>query len=720
MENQPPQTVTRRIIETFLAKNEYILAIGVVGVLTVLIIPVPNGVIDILLTTSFAIGLLVLFATLQINHALEMSSFPALLLFTTMFRLALNISTTRSILLRGEAGEVIHSFGQFVVGGNMIVGGIIFVIIVIIQFIVITKGSSRISEVTARFTLDAMPGKQMAIDADLSAGLITEEQARARREFISKEAEFYGSMDGAAKFVRGDTIAGLIITGINIVGGILIGITKDNLVAGEALQKYAILTVGDGLVSQIPSMIIAIASGILVTNTSSETALGADLIGQLFFKPKSLIIGSVVLFLMGIVPGLPTTAFITLSILMGGAYFVLYKQEKEDQAFEVQNQQDQQQMIEAQTQQQQQVSQDTPEQALRIDRMAIEIGYKLIPIVDPNMEGNLLTRITALRKQVAARFGFIIPPIRIKDNLQLPPNTYSIRLRGHEVAQGELLLDHFLAMESGAVTEKLEGVATTEPAFGLPALWIPAAQKERADAAGYATIDPNSVLVTHLMEVVQTHSSEILTREDAQHLIDTAKESNPVVVEELIPELLPVASVQQVLANLLRERVPIIDLGLILETLSNYARQTQDPLVLAEHCRHALARAICAMYQNAQGRLGVLALDPNLEQAFSRAVQQTDTGNQIILSPQVTQRFLEATIASSQKAMSKGFEPVLLVSSSMRRLTRQLVETSLPRLAIIAYNEIPAGVQTEILDTVTFAEQAQPAQPAPEPVGAGV
>jgi len=719
MENPEGTSVARRLIETFLGKSEYVLAAGVVGVLTVLIVPVPNGVIDILLTLSFSIALLVLFATLQINHALEMSSFPALLLFTTMFRLALNISTTRSILLRGEAGEVIDAFGQFVVGGNMIVGGIIFIILVIIQFIVITKGASRISEVAARFTLDAMPGKQMAIDADLSAGLVTEDQARERRTVISREAEFYGAMDGAAKFVRGDTIAGLIITAINIVGGVLIGITGHSLTAGAALQKYAILTVGDGLVCQIPSMVIAIASGILVTNTSSEAALGADLLGQLFFKPKSLIIGSVVLFMLGAVPGLPTTAFMTVGILLGGAYFLLYKQEKEDQALESSRQQEAQQQAEAQAQQQQQATQDTPEQALRVDRMSIELGYKLIPMVDPNMEGNLLTRITALRKQVAARFGFIIPPIRIKDNLQLPPNTYSIRLRGQEVARGDLLLDHFLAMESGTVTEKIEGTPTTEPAFGLPAIWIPAAQKEQADAAGYATIDPVSVLVTHLMEVLQMHASEILTREDVQHLIETAKESNPVVIEELIPELLPLASVQQVLANLLQERVPIQDLGLILETLANYARQTQDPVILAEFCRQKLGRAICSMYQNPQGQLGVLALDPNLEQIFSRAVQQTDAGPQILLSPQITQQFIEAVVNSSQKAMSQGFEPVLLVSTSMRRLVRRLIENALPRLAILAYSEVPSGFQTEILDSVSLTERPQPSPAAQQPVGAG-
>jgi flagellar biosynthesis protein FlhA len=712
MENAPGRSLPRTIIEGILSKNEYILAAGVVGILTVLIVPVPSVVIDLLLTTSVAIALLVLFATLQINHPLEMSSFPALLLFTTMFRLGLNISTTRSILLHGEAGEVIEAFGQFVVGGNMVVGMIIFSILVIIQFIVITKGASRISEVAARFTLDAMPGKQMAVDADLSAGLIDEDDARNRRNLITKEAEFQGSMDGAAKFVRGDTIAGLIITAINIVGGIIIGMTSHGLSAADALEKYAILTVGDGLVSQIPSMIIAIASGILVTNTSSDAALGADLIGQVAFKPKSLLIGSTVLLGLGLVPGLPTFAFLTMSAVFGVGWFILQSQEKEDQVIAEQQAMEHQQAME---QQQAQV-QDTPEQALAVDRMGIEIGYKLIPVVDPNMDGNLLSRITALRKQVAGRFGYIIPPIRIKDNLQLPPSTYSILLRGQEIAKGELMLDHFLAMESGGVTEQLEGVRTTEPAFGLPAIWIPASEKERADAAGYATIDPVSVLVTHLMEILQSHAHEILTREDAQHLIGTAQAASPSVVEELIPDLMPVSSVQQVLTQLLKERVPIVDLSLILETLANHARQTQDPELLAEHCRQALGRSVCATYQNQEGRLGVLALDPNIEQSFSRAVQQTDTGPQIILSPQFTQQFIEATINSSQQAMTKGFEPVLLVSSSMRRLIRRLLENSLPRLAIVAYNEIPAGISTEIIDTVRV-QMGQPA--AQQPVGVG-
>ncbi|MDP6353524.1 MAG: flagellar biosynthesis protein FlhA [Planctomycetota bacterium] len=716
MENAPGRSLPRTIIEGILSKNEYILAAGVVGILTVLIVPVPSVVIDLLLTTSVAIALLVLFATLQINHPLEMSSFPALLLFTTMFRLGLNISTTRSILLHGEAGEVIEAFGQFVVGGNMVVGMIIFSILVIIQFIVITKGASRISEVAARFTLDAMPGKQMAVDADLSAGLIDEDDARSRRNLITKEAEFQGSMDGAAKFVRGDTIAGLIITVINIVGGIIIGMTSHGLSAADALEKYAILTVGDGLVSQIPSMIIAIASGILVTNTSSDAALGADLIGQVAFKPKSLLIGSTVLLGLGLVPGLPTFAFLTMSAVFGVGWFILQSQEKEDRVIAEQQAMEHQQSMEQQQAQEQAQVQDTPEQALSVDRMGIEIGYKLIPVVDPNMDGNLLSRITALRKQVAGRFGYIIPPIRIKDNLQLPPSTYSILLRGQEIAKGELMLDHFLAMESGGVTEQLEGVRTTEPAFGLPAIWIPASEKERADAAGYATIDPVSVLVTHLMEILQSHAHEILTREDAQHLIGTAQAASPTVVEELIPDLLPISSVQQVLTQLLKERVPIVDLSLILETLANHARQTQDPELLAEHCRQALGRSVCATYQNQEGRLGVLALDPNIEQSFSRAVQQTDTGPQIILSPQFTQQFIEATINSSQQAMTKGFEPVLLVSSSMRRLIRRLLENSLPRLAIVAYNEIPAGISTEIIDTVRV-QMGQPA--AQQPVGVG-
>lgn len=715
MENAPRKSLPRTIIEGILDKNEYILAAGVVGILTVLIIPVPNVVIDLLLTASVAVSLLVLFATLQINHPLEMSSFPALLLFTTMFRLGLNISTTRAILLHGEAGEVIEAFGQFVVGGNMVVGMIIFSILVIIQFIVITKGASRISEVAARFTLDAMPGKQMAVDADLSAGLINENDARARRTLITREAEFQGAMDGAAKFVRGDTIAGLIITVINIVGGIIIGMTSHGLSAGDALEKYAILTVGDGLISQIPSMIIAIASGILVTNTSSDAALGADLIGQIAFKPKSLLIGSTVLFGLGLVPGLPTFAFLTMSAIFGFGWFLLHTQEKEDQVIAEQQVMERQQAVENQQAQSRQV-QDTPEQALSVDRMGIEIGYKLIPVVDPKMDGNLLSRITALRKQVAGRFGYIIPPIRIKDNLQLPPNTYSILLRGQAISKGELMLDHFLAMESGGVTEKIQGIRTTEPAFGLPAIWIPASEKERADAAGYATIDPVSVLVTHLMEILQTHAHEILTRQDAHHLINTTRTTNPTVVEELIPDLLPASGVQQVLTNLLKERVPIVDLSLILETLANHARQTQDPELLAEYCRRALGRSICATYQNQQGRLGVIALDPNIEQSFSRAVQQTDTGPQIILSPQFTQQFIEATINSSQQAMTKGFEPVLLVSSSMRRLIRRLLENSLPRLAIVAYNEIPAGISTEIIDTVRMKAQ-QPAQQ--QPVGAG-
>ena len=595
-------------LQRFLKHSDIVLAGAVVLVIVMMIIPLPTALLDILFAFNITVSLTVLLVALYTLEPLDFSVFPSLLLVTTLFRLALNVSSTRLILLQGYAGQIIESFGNFVVGGNYIVGMVIFLILVVIQFVVITNGAGRVAEVAARFTLDAMPGKQMSIDADLNAGLINDEEARRRRRMIEKEADFYGAMDGASKFVKGDAIAGIIITLINILGGIAVGSFMLGLSLQESAQRFALLTVGDGLVSQIPALLISTATGIVVTRAASESNLGEDLTRQILAQPRSLGIASGVLFAFGLVPGLPTVPFFILSVLSGAAAYAVSRAMRAEEA--------RRQAAEA-ARRQQAASQESVKpgdlvDALAVEPLELEIGYGLIPLVDRGQGGDLLDRITMVRRRIATELGLLVSPIRIRDNLELGPNEYVVKVRGNAVARAEIFPDRFLAMDSGMVTEKVEGIETKEPAFGLPAVWVSEADRDRAELAGYTVVDPSSVTTTHLAEIIKRYAPELLGRQDTKNTIDSLKESAPAVVDEVIPDVLTVGEVQKVLQNLLRERVPIRDMITILETLGDYGKSTRNVDVLSEYCRQALARTICRQYQDEEGMINVITVSPSL------------------------------------------------------------------------------------------------------------
>ena len=671
--------------------SDVALAIAVVGVLLVLIVPIPTPLVDVLLTLNIACALLLMMVTLSAAKALELSTFPSILLFTTLFRLSLNVASTRLILLNGYAGEVINAFGHFVVGGNVVVGMIIFLILVVIQFVVITRGSGRISEVAARFTLDAMPGKQMAIDADLNSGLITEDQARERREKISQEAEFYGAMDGASKFVRGDAIAGVIITAVNLLGGIIMGKIRGMSIP-DAIQTYSILTVGDGLVTQIPSLIIATTAGIIVTKASSSTNLANDLAGQILMHPRSLAIAGGILCFFGLIPGLPMLPFFILSAVFIGLSFAVRKAGRER----------------AQTEEAEKIAQahaaaegDEFLNLPQVDRLAIEVGFQLIPLLDPSQSDEMLRKIRAVRRQLAGKLGILIPPVRIHDNLDLKPADYVIRLRGNEIARGTLLVDHLLAIDSGMVTEPLQGEGTNEPAFGLPALWITPSQKDRAEATGYTVADPRSVLITHLTEVIRKHAAELLTREDVRQLVESVKENEPTVVEELIPNLVTLGGVQKVLQGLLDEGIPITDLGSILEAVADHAPTTTDLEPLTELVRKSISRTICANIED-RGTPGAITLDPSLEQMIAQSVQEAGSAPVMILEPGRSEQFVRNIANAVRDTVSAGFEAILLTSSPIRRHVRRITQHVIPDLPVLAYDELIPEMRVEGRATITL------------------
>jgi len=680
-------------IRTLARHSDVFLAASVVGVLLVLIVPVPTPLVDVLLTLNIACSLLLLMVALSAARPLEFSTFPSLLLFTTLFRLSLNVASTRLILLNGYAGEVINAFGHFVVAGNMVVGLIVFLILVVIQFVVITRGAGRVSEVAARFTLDAMPGKQMAIDADLNSGLITEDQARRRREQIAQEAEFYGAMDGASKFVRGDAIAGIVITAVNLLGGMVMG-KVNGMSIGEALRTYSILTVGDGLVTQIPSLIIATTAGIIVTKASSSTNLARDVAGEVLTHPRSLAIGAGIMALFGLVPGLPTLPFFVLSAVFVGLFLACRRAARERAATP----------REGEPAQAPPPTEETELASLmQVDRVAVEVGYQLIPLVDPAQSDEMLRKIRALRRQLAAKLGIIVPPIRIHDNLQLKPQEYVIRLRGNEVARAELLADHLLAIDSGMVQAPLEGQPTREPAFGLPALWISPTQKDLAEAAGYTVADPRSVLITHLSEVLKKHAAELLTREDVRQLVDHLKEHSPTVVEELIPNLISLGGVQKVLQGLLSEGVPVCDLGSILEAIADHASKTKDPSALTELVRKSIARTICSHVET-RGRLGAITLDPALEQMIAQSVQEAGGGAVLVLEPTRSEQLLKKIADAVRSTVTAGYEAVLLTSSPIRKHVRRIVEHIMPDLPVLSYDELVPDMRLEGRATVALEE----------------
>lgn len=676
----------------FLKKySDIIVALAIITIVIMMIIPLPTILLDLLLCLNITMALVIVMVAVYNVEPLDFSVFPSLLLITTLFRLALNVSSTRLILLEGYAGEVILSFGNFVVGGNAVIGFIIFVILIIIQFIVITKGSERVAEVAARFTLDAMPGKQMSIDADLNTGAISDAEASRRREKIQREADFYGAMDGASKFVKGDAIAAIIIIIINIIGGFIIGMVQRNLDVVHALQTYTLLTVGEGLVNQIPALLISTATGIVVTRAASDSDLGHDISNQLFSNSRVFFIVSGVLMLLAIVPGLPGIPFMTLSIALGLIGYNLHKAVKTTtEKTQVQQEEKEKEEIRK------------PENIislLQVDPMELEIGYSLIPLVDTGQGGDLLERIVMIRRQCALEMGLVVPTIRIRDNIQIKPNAYIVKLKGIEIARGELLLDHYLAMNSGTVFEEMSGIDTVEPAFGLPAIWIPESDREQAELNGYTVVDAVSVLATHITEVIKAHASEILGRQETQNLVDSIKDNNASVVEELIPNLLSIGEIQKVLANLLRERISIRDMVTILEVLADYARLTKDPEILTEYVRHALSRQISS--QNVQNNiLPCVTVNPETENIISAAVQRTEHGSYVSLEPEQMKRLLDSLNIELPKLTNLGYQPIVLTSPAVRLYFRKLIERSIPGLVVLSHAEIEQNVEIQVLGVV--------------------
>lgn len=670
-----------------LSKNsDFILAGGVILILAMMIIPLPPLMLDVLLATNITIAILILTVSMYITHPLELSVFPGLLLILTIFRLSLNVASTRLILGEGYAGEVINAFGVFVVQGNYVVGFIIFIILVIIQFIVIVKGAGRIAEVAARFTLDAMPGKQMAIDADMNAGLITEDQARQRRREIAREAEFHGAMDGASKFVKGDAIAGLLINLVNIVGGFVIGIVQRGMPFTDALQNYTLLTVGDGLVSQIPALIVSTAAGMIVTRSASGTALDIEMRTQLLGKPKPLLIVSGALGLFAIVPGLPTIPFLLLAGLTGSIGFVNMRDSKHAA------------LEKAKPSTPATPKQEQIEDYLQVDPLEVEIGYGLISLVDETQGGDLFNRITNLRKQLAMDLGIIIPPVRVRDNLQLDPNQYVIKIRGNVVVTNTLMVDRLLAMNPGIVGEELKGIAAKEPAFGLPALWIGSHERDHAEMAGYTVVEPAAVLSTHLQEVLRRNCDKILGRQETKKLIENLKKEYPAIVEEINPESLPFGTIQKVLQNLLREGIPVRDLVTILESLCDYAKVTKNVDVLTEYVRHSLSDTIARMYKDGKGVLHAIAMDPRLEHVITNALQhQRESSPSLGLAPEIIEEIQKSLTTNVEMMMGAGYQPVVLCVATVRPYFYRLIRTSFPNVAVLSFTELPPETEIEFI-----------------------
>ncbi len=660
---------------------------GVVTILAIMIIPMPTGMMDVFLAMNIALALTIILTAMYITEPLQFSIFPGLLLLVTLFRLSLNIATTRLILGDAYAGRIIETFGNFVVKGNYVVGFIIFLILVIINFIFITNGAERVAEVAARFTLDAMPGKQMSIDADLNAGLIDERDAKERREKIAREAEFFGAMDGASKFVRGDAIAGLIITLINIIGGLIIGVVQNAMGFGEALQTYTLLTVGDGLVSQIPAIIISTAAGIVVTRSASKQNLGDSVITQFMERPQALLVSAVIIFIFGLMPGFPPVPFILIS---GGVGIVAFRRIQatpkvrpvEDLSDEPEEELPRQDNIQA---------------YLQVDPLEIEIGYGLIPLVEETQGGDLLERITSLRKQVAQELGVVVPPIRVRDNLQLSSNEYRILVRGTPVAQAELMPGYYLALDPGTATGKIDGIETREPTFNMPAFWITESQRERAERSGYTLVEVEAVLATHLMEVVKQHASELLTRQQVKNIIDAVKEDHPALIEELFPNMIQLGGIQKVLQSLLKEQIPIKNLVMILEALADFAPQTKDPQLLLEYVRGSLSDVISNQFKSEDGKLYCMTLDPRLEQQMTQTIQNAQDGNigTLGLTPDEVKRVYEALRELTDKMNAQALQPLILCTPTLRPYFRMLIEPEFPEVVVLSYGELTMNIEVE-------------------------
>ncbi|MBN2511357.1 MAG: flagellar biosynthesis protein FlhA [Sedimentisphaerales bacterium] len=673
-----------------IATNSNLLfAVLLVAVLATLLVPLPTIILDIGLACSISLGVMVLIIVLSTNEPLELSTFPSLLLVTTLFRLSLNVASTRLILTRGEAGTIIETFGSFVAGGNLIVGLVMFLILVVIQFVVITKGASRISEVSARFVLDAMPGKQMAIDADLNAGIITDKDAKARRDAIVKESEFYGAMDGASKFISGDAKAGLIITAINLVGGILLGWTR-GMDVGTALQHYAILSIGDGLVSQIPSIIIAVSSGFLVSKIRSENTISFDMTRQMIRQTQPMMITAGIVAAFAFVPGLPKIPFIAIASVFGVLSYLLRSEQKTESP--------------APAETSAEITGDDgapPEEMLHADILSVMVGVRLINLVDPRRKSGVFERIGALRKKIAQKFGFIMPLVRLRDNLNLDPTTYEIRLYDHVIASGRIEPDKFLAMDAGGVQTSIKGVPAKEPVYGLPALWISETDKESAEINGYTVIDPESVLITHLSETISRHAHEFLTREDVQQLIERLRKSQPSLVGEVVPEVVSIGLLQRVLQNLLKENIPIRDLPLILESLGEHGGKSKSAVLLTEFVRKAISRSITEQFSSGKG-LEAITLDPGLEHYLLGKVSQTADAINLSILPDTAGQISQSVAAAWRTAMEKGLEGVVvLCDARIRSGLHALLSRSIRRLPVLAYDEVVPGTAVNILETIS-------------------
>ncbi|MDE7241966.1 flagellar biosynthesis protein FlhA [Desulfovibrio sp.] len=687
----------------FSKHGELALAAGVVVILFVMLVPLPTFFMDIMLCVSISISLLVLVTTMFMNSPLEFTIFPSLLLITTLLRLALNVASTRLILLNGDAGveaagSVIRSFGEFVVGGSYVVGGVIFMIMFILNKSVITAGTTRIAEVAARFTLDAMPGKQMAIEADLNAGLIDEEEANNRRHALRKEADFYGAMDGACKFVSGDVNAGMMITMVNIVGGIIIGVVQKDMDWSAALTTYSLLTIGDGLVSTIPSIIVSTATGLLVSRAASEAKMGEEFLAQLTFNSQALKMVSGVLVVFALVPGLPAIPFLVLAVLLFLVSRVSAKDEAEGAAEGKKNAKAKGKGGAAPS------TADTPEEVqalLPLDTLELEVGYGLIPLVDEEQSGNILSRIRSIRRQFALDMGVVIPSLHLRDNLQLKPGQYSLLIKGNQVASAEILVDHFLAMDPGNVTTHISGIETREPAFNLPAIWIPESQREEAMLAGYTVVDPATVIATHLTEVFKRHLADFLDRQAVQGLLDTVAKHSPKAVEDLVPGTISLGGVQKVLQLLVRENVSIRDMLTIVETLGDFGGGVKNPEMLAEYVREKLSRSIVRPYLDSQGVLPVLTLNGNAERMVQEGIRQTDNGATFLsLNPAAAQRLMQNIGAAVENAVNTDGQPVILASPMVRPHLAQLITRFMPTVPVISQAEIPADIRLQSVGTV--------------------
>ncbi|HTW40775.1 MAG TPA: flagellar biosynthesis protein FlhA [Solirubrobacteraceae bacterium] len=685
-------------LRKLVSHSDMLAAVSVVMVVTMLVVPLPSALLSLMITINIAAGLTIVSATMYLGSALDFASFPSLLLLTTMFRLAINVSVTRLILTSGNAGSVVKAFGEFVVGGNVVVGLVIFLILVVIQFVVVTNGAGRVAEVGARFTLDAMPGKQMAIDADLNAGLITDDQARERRANIAREADFYGAMDGASKFVKGDAMAAVIIVAINLIGGIVVGMLQHHLGFSEATHQYSLLTVGDGLSAQIPALLISVATGIIVTRSASDKDLGSDIANQVLSQRRAPLVAAGAIGLFALIPGLPKLPFLLIAAIFGAiAWFVrnglpsaLDEQAAKAKAAKAALPK----------------PSDEPISEVGVDALELCIGFGLVPLVDagPSGSSSLLRRVSSIRKQIAADLGLVIPPVRIHDELGMESHEYVFKVRGSEVARGRIMPGHLLAMDPGDATGKLQGIPTREPAFGLDAVWINESARAEAEALGYTVVDAESMIVTHLTETIRAHAAEVLTRQDVRTLLDRLKETNAAVVEEVVPDALSLGEIQRVLQSLLSEGVPIRDLGTIVEAIGDKARTTRDTSLLSEYARQALGRAITAPHLDEQLRLQAITLDPSIEQEVSTSITQTTDGEYLAMDPPRAQAIVNALRTQVEHASARpgraGRAPVVLCSARIRRHLRRLIAQAQPHLAVCSYNEIAPGINVETIGVI--------------------